>query len=111
MKLKKEFSDFYEQIKIGEEQDSLIEKRQTLEKDIKENLPTKLSNYGIIVNKSDIRMFDQGSYKYHTTIVSDVIDRDVAVMIPLDIDINPDPRKIKEIFERCNKYFFPDSRC
>lgn len=40
-------------------------------------------------------MFIQGSYKYNTTIVSDVVDMDVAVMIPLNIDENPDPRKIK----------------
>lgn len=54
-----------------------------------------MSNHGITVSKSDIRMFDQGSYKYHTTIVSDVIDRDVAVMILLDTYTNSDPRKIK----------------
>ena len=40
-------------------------------------------------------MFDQGSYKYNTTIHSDIVDRDVAVMIPLSISDNDDPRKIK----------------
>lgn len=41
-------------------------------------------------------MIDQGSYKYNTTIKSDVVDRDVAVMIPLDTEDNNDPRKIKQ---------------
>lgn len=54
-----------------------------------------MGDHGIKLYKSDIRMFIQGSYKYSTTIVSDVIDMDVAVMIPLDITDNPDPRKIK----------------
>ena len=40
-------------------------------------------------------MIDQGSYKYNTTIKDDVVDRDVAVMIPLDTLVNIDPRKIK----------------
>lgn len=47
------------------------------------------------MKKSDIEIFDQGSYKYSTTIKSSVIDRDVAVMIPLDIKEYPDSRKIK----------------
>ena len=40
-------------------------------------------------------MFIQGSYKYNTTIVSDVVDMDVAVMIPLNIDENLIKKKIK----------------
>ncbi len=95
MKLKKEFSDFYVQIRIDGEQDSLIDKRKVLQNDIEDNFPKIMSEHYIDLNKSDIRMFDQGSYKYNTTIVSDVIDRDVAVMIPLDISINSDPRRIK----------------
>ncbi|WP_028235212.1 cyclic GMP-AMP synthase DncV-like nucleotidyltransferase [Pseudobutyrivibrio sp. MD2005] len=95
MKLKKEFSDFHKEIRISSEADNLREKREILEDEIKTKLPGKLKDHGITVNKSDIRMFIQGSYKYNTTIVSDVVDMDVAVMIPLNIDENPDPRKIK----------------
>lgn len=96
MKLKKEFSDFYQTIRIDSETNALREKREVLENDIKSKIPRILADHGITVNKSDIRMIDQGSYKYHTTIKADVVDRDVAVMIPLDISANNDPRKIKE---------------
>ena len=95
MKLKKEFSDFYQTIRIDSETNALREKREVLEDDIKSKLPGILAHHGITVNKSDIRMIDQGSYKYHTTIKADVVDRDVAVMIPLDTSTNDDPRKIK----------------
>ncbi len=95
MKLKNEFSDFYDCIKIDSETDVLIEKRNILENDIKNNLPGILDDHGIDINKNDIRMIDQGSYKYKTTIKADVVDRDVAVMIPLDIKVNTDPREIK----------------
>ena len=95
MKLKKEFADFYKEIRIDREQDSLIEKRENVEKDIKDNLPDIMGEHDIDLNKSDIRMIDQGSYKYSTTIKGDVVDRDVAVMIPLSVSDNPDPRKIK----------------
>jgi hypothetical protein len=50
------------------------------------------------VKKSDIEVFDQGSYKLHTTIKNNhggSIDRDVAVMLPLDVVQNSDTRKIK----------------
>ena len=40
-------------------------------------------------------MIDQGSYKYNTTIKDDVVDRDVAVIIPLDTSVNADPRTVK----------------
>jgi len=95
MKLKKEFEDFYKDIRIDSETPVLIEKRETLEGEIKDKFPSVLDDHGIKVNKSDIRMFDQGSYKYNTTIHSDIVDRDVAVMIPLSISDNDDPRKIK----------------
>jgi len=95
MKLKKEFSDFYDAIKIDSEANVLREKRAMLEGEIKDKFPDILKDYGININKSDIRMIDQGSYKYKTTIKTDVVDRDVAVMIPLDITENSDPRKIK----------------
>ena len=95
MKLRKEFEDFYKEIKIDSETDVLIEKRETLVGEIKDKFPGELDDHGIKLNKSDIRTFDQGSYKYHTTISSKVVDRDVAVMFPLNISDNPDPRKIK----------------
>ena len=95
MKLKKEFEQFYRDIRIDGEQNTLIQKRTTLENEIKDKLPEIMGNHDIELSKSDIRMIDQGSYKYNTTIRSSVVDRDVAVMIPLDIKKNPDPRKIK----------------
>ncbi len=95
MKLKKEFEQFYKDIRIDGEQNTLIQKRTILEGEIKDNLPEIMDDHGIELQKSDIRMIDQGSYKYNTTIRSTVVDRDVAVMIPLDIEDNPDPRKIK----------------
>lgn len=95
MKLMKEFEDFYKEIRIDSESDVLIEKRQILQGEIENNFPSELEKHGIKLNKSDIRMFDQGSYKYSTTISSKVVDRDVAVMIPLSISDNPDPRNIK----------------
>ena len=95
MKLKKEFADFYREIRIDKETNALREKREILEEDIKSKLPDILKDQNISVNRSDIRMIDQGSYKYNTTISDDVVDRDVAVMIPLDISVSSDPRKIK----------------
>lgn len=94
MKLKKEFSDFYSAIKIDSESDQLRDKRKVLEDDIKSKLPGIFQQNGIELNQNDIRMIDQGSYKYHTTIKSDVVDRDVAVIIPLDKS-KYDPRTIK----------------
>ena len=95
MKLKKEFSDFYTAIRIDSESHALKEKREVLEDDIRSNLPNIFSDHGISLNQSDIRMIDQGSYKYNTTIKSNVVDRDVAVIIPLDISEHDDPRTIK----------------
>lgn len=95
MKLKKEFEQFYADIRIHGEQNTLIQKRTTLEGEIKDKLPGIMDEHGIELKKSDIRMIDQGSYKYNTTIRADVVDRDVAVMIPLDTKENSDPRKIK----------------
>ena len=96
MKLKKEFSEFFKAIIIDSETDQLIEKRGILQKDIETKLPEILKEHGITITKKDIRMIDQGSYKYNTTIKSEVVDRDVAVMIPLDINSNKDPRLIKK---------------
>lgn len=39
MRLKKEFEDFYKDIRIDSETDVLIEKRETLEGEIKDKLP------------------------------------------------------------------------
>lgn len=97
MKLKKQFKDFYDEICIHEESEDLKEKRDTLQKDIEDKFPSEMKDHGIELKKSDIEIFDQGSYKYSTTIKSSVIDRDVAVMIPLDIKEYPDPRKISQI--------------
>ena len=96
MKLKKEFSEFFKAIIIDSETDQLIEKREVLQKDIETKFPEILKEHGITITKKDIRMIDQGSYKYNTTIKSVVVDRDVAVMIPLDINSNNDPRLIKK---------------
>lgn len=96
MRLKKQFSDLYEEIRIKDESRKLKEKREILQSDIEEKFPEEMEKNGILLNKSDIEMFDQGSYKYNTTIKSPVIDRDVAIKIPLDIEKNDDPRKIKE---------------
>lgn len=96
MKLKKEFLSFYREIRIDSESHALKEKREVLEDDIKSNLPDILAEHGIDISKSDIRMIDQGSYKYNTTIKDDVVDRDVAVIIPLNTSDNADPRKIKK---------------
>ena len=95
MKLKKHFKDFYDEICIHEESEDLKEKRDTLQKDIEDKFPGEMKDHGIELKKSDIEIFDQGSYKYSTTIKSSVIDRDVAGMIPLDIKEYPDSRKIK----------------
>lgn len=94
MKLKKEFADFYNDIRIDSESDQLRDKRNVLENDIRSKLPVIFQEKGIKLNQSDIRMIDQGSYKYHTTIKSDVVDRDVAVIIPVD-KADHDPRTIK----------------
>lgn len=95
MKLKKQFADFYEEIRIQEESEDLKSKREILETDIRDKFPGEMESHCIDLKKSNIEIFDQGSYKYHTTIKSKVIDRDVAVMIPLDTEAYPDPRKVK----------------
>ena len=95
MKLKKEFADFYAAIRIDSETNALREKREALENDIRSKLPEILDEHGIDIQSSDIRMIDQGSYKYKTTVKDTVVDRDVAVMIPLSTAVHDDPRKIK----------------
>ena len=96
MKLKKQFSEFYDEIRIKDESQKLKDKREILQKDVEDRFPSEMEKHDIVLKKSDIEIFDQGSYKYNTTIKAPVIDRDVAVKIPLNIDDYPDPRKIKE---------------
>ena len=96
MKLKKEFENFYSNIRIDSETPALIDKRGILQDDIKNKLPNIMEDHDIELNKTDIRMIDQGSYKYNTTIKSKVVDRDVAVIVPLDISEHSDPREIKK---------------
>lgn len=107
MRLKKEFSEFYELIRIKEEVEALIEKRVILQNDIENRLPEELGKHGITLNKSDIKIFDQGSYKYNTTIKNTVVDRDIAVKFPLDIEVNKDPRKIKAYLKDALNYVGP----
>lgn len=95
MKLKKEFSDFYTTIRIDSETNALKEKREVLQDDVESKLPGILKEHGISITKSDIKVIDQGSYKYNTTIKDDVVDRDVAIIIPLDTSAHDDPREIK----------------
>ena len=95
MKLKKEFEDFYKTIRIDSETNWLREKREVLQSDIESKLPGIFEDHGLSLKRSEIRIFDQGSYKYNTTIKDDVVDRDVAVIIPLSTTENGDPRKIK----------------
>lgn len=99
IKLKKEFSDFHGKIKKDKETSTLIEKRDKLKSDIEKYLPDELSEYGISVNKSDLRFINQGSYKIGTTIQSNdgqSVDLDYAVIIPIDKEKHDDPRKVKK---------------
>lgn len=98
MKLKKQFDDFHKEIKIDRDQEAadLTEKRNALQSDIEKNLPGILSNHGIEIKKSDLDIFDQGSYKLNTTISVIPYDRDVAVIIPIDINQYSDTREIKK---------------
>lgn len=97
-KLYKQFQDFHNTIKLDKESSQLKEKRETLENDIKNKLPSNLEKIGIEITKSDLHFFDQGSYRQNvsTGIISNAPDRDVAVDFELDIDIYNDPRKIKQ---------------
>jgi hypothetical protein len=98
VKLKAEFSDFHECIKISSEANTLRSKRDILEKDFKDYFPSECNSIGITVNKSDMRFIYQGSYKIGTTIKnpSGSVDSDIAVIFPLDISEHDDPRKLKK---------------
>jgi hypothetical protein len=92
-----QFEDFHNLIKLDKESSLLKEKRDILQGDFENKFPEKLKEHGITVNKSDLRFIDQGSYRQaiSTTIEDKIVDRDVAVIFPLDIEENTDPRKIK----------------
>lgn len=96
-RLYKQFEEFHNLIKLDKESSLLKEKRDILQGDFEKNFPEILKEHGITVNKSDLRFIDQGSYRQaiSTTIDDTTIDRDVAVIFPLDIEENTDPRKIK----------------
>lgn len=96
--LDKEFSSFYEDIKIKDESVALREKRDLLKSDIEKYLPDELKNIGINVNKSDFEFINQGSYSIGTTIKNPYggVDLDYAVIIPINIADNDDTRKIKK---------------
>lgn len=98
IKLKKQFSDFYDNIKISTEANDMIKKREILQKDFEDYFPGICKDHDITVNKSDMEFFDQGSYRLNTTIKNKdgSVDRDVAVTFPLDINENDDPRKLKK---------------
>ena len=97
-KLQKEFEEFNNCIKIGSETSALREKRDKLKSDIEEYFPDECAEYGITINKSDLRFIHQGSYKIGTTITNPgkSIDLDYAVIFPLNTDEHTDPRKLKK---------------
>ena len=97
-KLHKQFMDFHNTIKLDKESTMLKQKRETLQTDIENKLPTELKGIEIEITKTDLHFFDQGSYRQNvsTGIVTDSPDRDVAVEFELDIDEHDDPRKIKK---------------
>ena len=95
-KLQKEFEDFNDDIKIDVETDALRDKRDKLKSTMEDCFPDECAEYGIDLNKSDLRFINQGSYKIGTTIKGSSVDLDYAVIFPLDIYDNPDPRKLKK---------------
>ena len=106
MKLKKQFAEFYEDIKIDRNQEAatLTEKRKTLQSELEDKLPRILDEHDIEITKSDLDIFDQGSYKLNTTIVVTPYDRDVAIIIPLDKDLHKDTRAIKKYVKEALKH-------
>jgi len=101
VKLKKQFEDFHKLISVRRSNIGydLIEKRNTLEIVFGDKFPDICKNDGIFINKSNMVFIDQGSYKIGTIIKSPPngsIDRDVAVIFPLDINEHNDPRVLKK---------------
>ena len=97
-KLKKQFEHFNDYIKITSEANELRDKRSTLQTDFENNFPDICAEHDITINKTDMRFIDQGSYKLNTTISSKdgSVDRDVAVIFPLNIYTYNDPRDLKK---------------
>lgn len=97
-KLMKEFEHFNDHIKITSEANELRDKRTILQADYENKFPCICEEHDITINKTDMRFIDQGSYKLNTTIKSKdgSVDRDVAVIFPLDIDTYTDPRVLKK---------------
>jgi hypothetical protein len=97
-KLKKEFEQFNDYIKITSEANELRDKRTILQTDFENKFPGLCAEHDITINKTDMRFIDQGSYKLNTTISSEdgSVDRDVAVIFPLDINTYEDPRNLKK---------------
>mgnify|MGYP001447812416 CR=1 FL=1 len=96
-KLVKEFEDFDKNIRITTEANELRDKRAKLQTDFENKFPDICAENGITISKSEIRFIDQGSYKLNTTISNKEgsVDRDVAVIFPLDINAHKDPRQLK----------------
>lgn len=97
--LQKEFENFNKNIQIESESDALRTKRDTLKSEFKKKFPELCQNKNINLKSSDIDFIMQGSFKLGTTITSTNgdIDLDQAVIFPLDIYENNDPRKIKKL--------------
>lgn len=55
MKLKKQFADFYKEIKIDEEVEDLKEKREVLQGDIENKLPNELKKHGIDLKRVKLK--------------------------------------------------------
>lgn len=96
--LQKEFENFNSYIRIKTETKYLIEKRDMLKEDFRNNFPEKCKELGIDLSKKDIEFVSQGSYKLGTTIKSKIgeVDLDLGVIFPMDIYENEDTRKIKK---------------
>lgn len=95
MKLKNEFQNFHDEIKIIYTSE-LKTKRTMFENEIKNNLPDIFKSHDISLKKSDINFFIQGSCATNTLIDSGGdIDLDLAIEIPINIDTYNDCRKIK----------------
>lgn len=95
MKLKREFKDFHEIIKVVYSNE-LVTKKNMFENEIRENLPGILKDNGINIKKLDIEFFIQGSCATHTLVdTGGDVDLDLAVILPIDKEENEDCRKIK----------------